>query len=236
MEYTDEYIKQLFDTSKTQGEIIEKLGKKRNGSSERLVAKLAKKIGVDLKFYGNRLTKDKYKESPNHCEYCGKELDFEHRHNKYCSSSCSAKANNSNRLHDTSEHKCLQCGNILSGDKKNNKFCSSKCCVDYHNKLRVEKWLNEGTAIRTNGQIPSFIKKYLMDLHDNKCEKCGWGKEHPITHNIPLEVHHIDGDCTNNKLENLQLLCPNCHCLTENFGSLNKNSKRFHRRKDRLDD
>ena len=30
MEYTDEYIKQLFDTSKTQGEIIEKLGKKRN--------------------------------------------------------------------------------------------------------------------------------------------------------------------------------------------------------------
>ena len=32
----------------------------------------------------------------------------------------------------------------------------------------------------------------------------------------PLEpyedVHHIDGNCTNNKEENLQLLCPNCHC------------------------
>ena len=39
-------------------------------------------------------------------------------------------------------------------------------------------------------------------------------------------MHHIDGDCTNNKMENLQLLCPNCHSLTSNFGSLNKNSKR----------
>ena len=32
-------------------------------------------------------------------------------------------------------------------------------------------------------------------------------------------MHHIDGDCTNNKMENLQLLCPNCHSLTSNFGS-----------------
>lgn len=45
---------------------------------------------------------------------------------------------------------------------------------------------------------------------------------------MPLEVHHIDGNCTNNKEENLQLLCPNCHSLTPNSGSLNKgNSKRY---------
>ena len=70
-----------------------------------------------------------------------------------------------------------------------------------------------------------------MNIHNNKCEKCNWGEEHPITHTVPLAVHHIDGDCTNNKIENLQLLCPNCHSLTENFGSLNKNSKRFHKKK-----
>lgn len=34
---------------------------------------------------------------------------------------------------------------------------------------------------------------------------------------IKLELHHIDGDNTNNKLENLQLLCPNCHAYTDNF-------------------
>jgi hypothetical protein len=34
---------------------------------------------------------------------------------------------------------------------------------------------------------------------------------------INLEVHHKDGDRTNNSLENLQLLCPNCHSYTYTF-------------------
>ena len=43
-------------------------------------------------------------------------------------------------------------------------------------------------------------------------------------------VWHKDGDYTNNKEENLQLLCPNCHSLTETYGILNKgNSKRRNR-------
>jgi predicted HNH restriction endonuclease len=54
---------------------------------------------------------------------------------------------------------------------------------------------------------------------------------HPITGNIPLQIHHIDGDATNNKEENLQLLCPNCHTLTENYGSLNKNATRVDTRR-----
>ena len=47
------------------------------------------------------------------------------------------------------------------------------------------------------------------------CEKCGldsW-QGRPI----PLEIHHINGDNTDNRLENLQLLCPNCHALTNNY-------------------
>lgn len=36
-------------------------------------------------------------------------------------------------------------------------------------------------------------------------------------------MHHIDGDNTNHTLENLQILCPNCHAQTENFrGKKNK--------------
>ena len=31
----------------------------------------------------------------------------------------------------------------------------------------------------------------------------------------------------NNNEDNLELLCPNCHALTENYGNLNKNSKRI---------
>lgn len=38
---------------------------------------------------------------------------------------------------------------------------------------------------------------------------------------IPLEIHHKDGDHLNNDLENLQLLCPNCHAFTENYRGKN---------------
>lgn len=57
--------------------------------------------------------------------------------------------------------------------------------------------------------------KALIDLRGRKCECCGL--EQWLDQPINLEVHHIDGDCTNNTLENLQLLCPNCHSYTPNF-------------------
>jgi predicted HNH restriction endonuclease len=43
---------------------------------------------------------------------------------------------------------------------------------------------------------------------------------------IPLELHHIDGDKTNNTLENFQLLCPNCHALTDSYRGKNVKKKR----------
>ena len=39
---------------------------------------------------------------------------------------------------------------------------------------------------------------------------------------IPVEVHHIDGDKLNNTLENLQILCPNCHYFTDTYKSKNR--------------
>lgn len=63
----------------------------------------------------------------------------------------------------------------------------------------------------------------LIALRGRKCENCGaitWlGKP------INLEVHHIDGVRTNNSLENLQLLCPNCHSYTDNFRRSKKELK-----------
>lgn len=55
---------------------------------------------------------------------------------------------------------------------------------------------------------------------EHRCESCGateWrGKP------IPLELHHIDGNRKNNTLSNINLLCPNCHALTDNYRGGNK--------------
>lgn len=56
-----------------------------------------------------------------------------------------------------------------------------------------------------------------------KCECCNnttWN-EQPI----PLELHHINGVHTDNRLENLQLICPNCHQQTDNYCSKNNRTK-----------
>ena len=38
---------------------------------------------------------------------------------------------------------------------------------------------------------------------------------------IPLQLHHINGNPTDNRIENLQVLCPNCHAQTDNYSGKN---------------
>lgn len=65
----------------------------------------------------------------------------------------------------------------------------------------------------------TVLIKRLKEIREWKCEKCGlktWFDQ-PLS----LEIHHIDGNRHNNCLDNLQILCPNCHSLTENWRSRN---------------
>ena len=59
----------------------------------------------------------------------------------------------------------------------------------------------------------------------------GFAEVNPITGKVPLEIDHVDGDCYNNRPENLVVLCPNCHSLTPTFRALNKASGRKYRAK-----
>ena len=68
--------------------------------------------------------------------------------------------------------------------------------------------------IKTSNNVKSYVlkQKLIRDgLKEAKCECCGltiW-----LNQKIPLELHHKDGNHFNNNLDNLEILCPNCHAL-----------------------
>lgn len=77
----------------------------------------------------------------------------------------------------------------------------------------------KGRVIKTGTAL-----KALAHKRGHRCECCGletWN-EQPI----PLQVHHKDGDRYNNEEDNLELLCPNCHALTDTFCGKNIDKKR----------
>ncbi len=86
------------------------------------------------------------------------------------------------------------------------------------NKKTLEEYLLKGTTIKSC-KLKNLLLKH--GLKQNKCEICGietWNNQPLI-----MQLHHIDGDSTNNTLENLQMICPNCHSQTDNYCGKNIN-------------
>lgn len=62
------------------------------------------------------------------------------------------------------------------------------------------------------------IKLIEAGLKEDKCEVCG---QNTNWNTLPLvlQLDHINGDHYDNRLENLRIICPNCHSQTDTFGT-----------------
>ena len=85
----------------------------------------------------------------------------------------------------------------------------------------LDELLVNGSTINSNQLkeklILNGIKKYC-------CENCGCSEW--LGKPIPLELHHINGVHNDNRLENLQILCRNCHGQTDTFCGKNTSGKK----------
>ena len=230
MNYFNKYPKetiQAIKESKTLSDVFKCLNISDNGGNRRSLKRFISINNIDISHFKRKLTKDIYEQNPKLCKYCGNIIPWEKRENEFCNQSCSASYNNQNNC-KTEKFYCLNCGKEITKGKK---YCNNKCESDYEHKQYINNWKQGSeSGIIGKDDVSNHIRRYLFDKYDNSCQCCGWKQINPYTNKVPLQIHHIDGDCTNNSESNLQLLCPNCHSLTENFGSRNNNCTRIDKR------
>lgn len=135
---------------------------------------------------------------------------------KFCSKSCSAKFNN---LHRKRKNICKICGNPRSYKSI---FCSDACKELSINSKKLELILVEDSHYNRSHLRNRLIKEGYLE---NKCSICGlfpiWNNQ-----NLTLQLDHINGKKYDNRIQNLRLLCPNCHSQTSTFSGKNINKNK----------
>lgn len=102
-----------------------------------------------------------------------------------------------------------------------------------YEKPPYNKIIDYNDVLKKNSNAHRITVKEIVlreKLVEYKCDICGndgiWNNQE-----LSLQLHHKDGDTTNNEIENLVFLCPNCHSQTDNYGYKNakrKEQKRFY--------
>ena len=147
-----------------------------------------------------------YIRKPNcHCKICNKEIyKRPHQIEKggvYCSQKCYGKS-------CSILINCIVCGaEFNKGLHK--KTCSRECA----NKLRIGNKYKQGRPSKDKVKTIRLLKERLIELRGSKCERCSYDKTHIL--NVHHKIRRADGG--SDKLDNLELICPNCHA-EEHYG------------------
>jgi predicted nucleic acid-binding Zn ribbon protein len=118
---------------------------------------------------------------------------------------------------------CVVCGTPT----KNKRVCGLKCNGILTTATTQKRWQKRNCQELASWKQGKFqpsefrCKAILVFERGKKCEICGWAEVNPYTDRIPIELEHKDGDCYNNKYENLSLLCPNHQSLTATYRGAN---------------
>ena len=137
------------------------------------------------------------------CSICKKAIerkqnDIKRYENVYCSLNCRNKGFKTGFFVncETCNKKLYRTKSQFKKSKSKKFFCNKSCSVIYNNKNR---------KINPN-DLKSYRDKALT-LKEAKCERCGFNEFPKILH-----VHHKDHNRDNN-IDNLEVLCPNCHAI-----------------------
>jgi Zn finger protein HypA/HybF involved in hydrogenase expression len=149
------------------------------------------------------------------CDYgCGKSALFILRNNKRC---CSEKYQQCSVIKSKNSKGVLK----MHLDGKGHKFTEEHRMRSH--KSAIENKITSSFTINSTASN-AYIKKTMLERYSvkNICSDCGLSEWRGCV--LVLELHHINGDNKDNRIENLCLLCPNCHSLTTNYRGKNINT------------
>ena len=155
------------------------------------------------------------------CKRCNVEFEADLReHNRgnahFCSRSCSSKYNAQkrkdnnpdwyNKTCDVCNKKIHKSPSKIKLSKSGYHFCSREC------KEYAQSFKSEGfEPLQPDHYKSGHHAVYRNYINTSECNRCGYNKHPEIIH-----VHHKDRNRSNNSVDNLEALCPNCH-WTEHF-------------------